>query len=272
VLWQEVARLHREDDTASRLLASAISAALNKSTSMEERKWINKIEALRNELNASSDEISMIDYGAGSPDLHLTADQMYQGRVLSTTIGKVCRTGSKQPPWAFLLFKLIREFKPLLCLELGTCLGISTAYLAAALELNQRGRITTLEGAESLASLAKKNFASLGLERVSVVIGRFQDKLPEVLRAQEHINFAFIDGHHDEHATLTYFEQILPHLAENAVVIFDDISWSEGMKRAWSKMVSHEKVQLSVDLQSMGICLVGCVQNDKKCYRIPLIE
>lgn len=121
----------------------------------------------------------------------------------------------------------------------------------------RRGQITTLEGAETLASIAKRNLNELGLERANVVVGRFQDKLPEVMRAQEHIDFAFIDGHHDQHATLAYFEQMLPFLNDNALLVFDDISWSEGMKKAWTTIVSHEKVKLSVDLRSIGVCIVS---------------
>ena len=67
------------------------------------------------------------------------------------------KKGSKHYFWSLLLFKLIREFKPLNSVELGTCLGISGAYQAAAQKLNKSGRLITLEGAKSLASLAEKN-------------------------------------------------------------------------------------------------------------------
>jgi predicted O-methyltransferase YrrM len=86
---------------------------------------------------------------------------------------------------------------------LGTCLGISTSYLAAALKLNLAGSVVTLEGAETKARLAAQNFRELGLSNVCTIVGRFQDTLDDVL---EPIKFAFIDGHHEESATLAYFE------------------------------------------------------------------
>jgi len=267
---KEISRLYGEGHAASKLLADALSSVLENSTSREEKQWIDRIESLREALNASSSEISIVDYGAGSSGLNLSREEMYQGRVVTRTIGEVCRTASKPQKWAFLLFKLIREFRPSICLELGTSLGISTAYQAAALELNHRGRIVTLEGAESLASLARENFTKLGLERVDVVVGRFQDNLGGVLRQQAPVDFAFIDGHHDEEATLAYFEQIAPFLAENAIVVFDDISWSKGMERAWNTIIGDKRVRVSIDLFSLGICIVADSPGEKQRVKLAL--
>jgi predicted O-methyltransferase YrrM len=90
-----------------------------------------------------------------------------------------------------------------------------------------------------------------------VVPGRFQDTLADVAREQAPVDFAFIDGHHDEHATVAYFRQILPHLGRSAVLVFDDISWSPGMERAWKTVTADERVGLAVDLSAIGICLVS---------------
>lgn len=269
-LWDEVERLYGINDIAAKSLANSISATFNRSTSREEKVWIESIEVLRNRLNSSSQEVTFVDYGAGSPELNLTSEEMYQGQTTSSTLGKICRTGSKQPVWCFLLFKLIREFQPVMCLELGTCLGISTAYQAAALELNGRGQITTLEGATTLASIAKRNLNELGLGRANVIVGRFQDKLPEVLRTQEHIDFAFIDGHHDERATLTYFELILPFMSEGSCMVFDDIRWSTGMQRAWHEIIADEKISVSIDLNSVGICVIKETSAQKLTLTIAL--
>ena len=192
-----------------------------------------------------------------------------KGRVITKAIGDACKT-SKSHFWSFLLFKLIREFKPSTCLELGTALGISACYQAAALKLNQAGNLTTLEGADSLALLAKQHFQALGLDNVRVVIGRFQDTLDEVLNRQQPIDYAFIDGHHDEKATLDYFEQLAPFLSERAMLIFDDISWSEGMKRGWSAMEADSRVRISIDLETVGICIINNCMKRKQSCKIPL--
>jgi predicted O-methyltransferase YrrM len=48
-------------------------------------------------------------------------------------------------------------------------------------------------------------------------------------RRRHRLDFAFIDGHHDERATVAYFQQMKPSLSPGAVVLFYDIKWSSGM-------------------------------------------
>lgn len=252
----------------SKPLAIALKYALEHKLKTEEKVWIDKIESLRKQLKSSTAEISIVDYGAGLPDSNLTGVEMYQGRASTTTVG-TCARASTSHYLSFLLFKLIREFKPLVCLELGTNLGISAAYQATALKLNGGGKIVTLEGAESLALLAKKNFQTLGLDDVVVVIGRFQDTLDKVLDEHGMIDFVYIDGHHDEKETLAYFEKVFPFLSERAVIIFDDIGWSNGMKIAWKAIETDKRVKISVDLSKFGVCLIDNRIVKKKIFKIP---
>jgi predicted O-methyltransferase YrrM len=44
------------------------------------------------------------------------------------------------------LYKLVKNFKPLMWLELGTCLGFSSSYLAAVLKINNDGKVISMEG------------------------------------------------------------------------------------------------------------------------------
>lgn len=265
-------RISQIDSTnaVSRSLADVLIVTLNNHINPEEKIWIDKVESLRRELGSSSHEIQIADYGAGSPNLYLTTEQMSQGMTICRTIGDTCKRASKSYFWAFLLFRLIREYKPRVCLELGTCLGISGCYQAAALKINQFGTLITLEGAESLASIATQNFQILGFDNVKVVIGRFQDTLTDVLKQHSPIDYAFIDGHHDEQATKAYFKRMVPVLSDRAVLVFDDISWSEGMKRAWCIIESDERVKISVDLGSVGICILDSSIKKKQTLRIPI--
>jgi hypothetical protein len=66
---------------------------------------------------------------------------MNRGKVVTRTVGEVSKGASKPYFWSLLLFKLIRKFRPSICLELGTCLGISASFQAAALKLNGIGKI-----------------------------------------------------------------------------------------------------------------------------------
>ena len=251
-------RLIRSGDRDSIILANTLKSTLKNDLIPEEKVWIDKIEQLRENLNASTTEISLVDYGAGKSDEHRTQQDMYAGKTVTTTVGEVCRFGSKSPFWSFLLYNLVREFKPAVCIELGTCLGISASYQAVALSLNKAGKIVTIEGAKTLAKYAEQNIETIGLENVRVVAGRFQDVLDEVLNESSPIDFAFIDGHHDEKATMRYFEQIISFLSNQPrVLVFDDIPWSPGMKRVWKKIKVDERVKISVDFRKVGICLMN---------------
>jgi predicted O-methyltransferase YrrM len=268
-LVESLSRWSHADGTL-KFLGEALRETIKGDISQEEKVLIDRIESLREELNSSGVEISITDYGRVTPTLDLTYEEMSRGTVAIRTVAEVCERASMPYFWSLLLFKLVRKFRPSLCLELGTCLGISAAFQASALKLNGTGRIVTLEGADSLASLAKGHLQSLSLDNVSVVTGRFQDTLSGVLDTCGPVNYAFIDGHHDEQATLTYFGQIIPFLSERAIMIFDDISWSEGMKRAWDTIKADERVNISVDLEFMGICIVDSEIDRRQMIRIPM--
>jgi len=154
------------------------------------------------------------------------------------------------------LFKLIRKFKPSICIELGSCVGISAAYQYSALKLNKKGYLITLEGYEALAKITENNIKKLNINNTKVVCGLFQDKLGKVLKENHPVDYALIDGHHQETATIFYFEQFLPYLAEESVMVFDDICWSDGMKRAYKYIKKNKMVKISLEINNkIGILL-----------------
>jgi predicted O-methyltransferase YrrM len=243
-----------------RLLAEAIATFLHRSASSEEQKWIDRIESLRQEMAASSEKIPVIDYG-----VHRDSPS---GATVERGVAQICRAAATSPLWGPLMFGLIRQFEPNTCLELGTSLGISAAYQGAALELNRSGRLVTLEGAPAVADLAARNFARLGIHRIETIPGRFQDTLDGVLARLGSIDFAFIDGHHDEHATQVYFEKILPYLTTKAVVVFDDVSWTPGMRLAWERIIENSNIATALDMSKVGICILDRSRRNTSKSRI----
>ena len=266
-----VSRLCSNPDVDLRLIGDSLQEASRGDLSSEEGIWIDRIETLRKTLSISRTEIDVVDFGAGEPNLVVSNEKMQSGRFVTRTVGSICRTASMPPLGSMVLFKLIRKFKPTNCVELGTSLGISAAYEAAALAINHSGQLTTLEGSETLAILAVKNHNYLGLTNVKVVIGRFQDTLPSVLEANKPVDYVFIDGHHDENATVAYFETIKRYLAEKSLIIFDDISWSPGMKNAWKIIAADDQISISIDLKQIGVCIYNKRSSYKKTLKIPLI-
>lgn len=267
----KLSNLRKLQEPSAEKLATAIDQALSNVKDADEAAWVDRIEQARQELNLSTTLIQKTDFGAGTAESTRSAETMDDGVSVELTVGDISRDSSKPYIWALLLLKVVREFKPSVLIELGTSVGISGAYQASALKINNGGgNLITLEGDKAIAALAESNLHGLGLDNVTVVQGKFADSLDEVLSQNGPVDYVFVDGHHDEKATLDYFGQIKPHLASKAIVIFDDISWSPGMKRAWQQIEQNEDVNLSADLENIGICVMDKAIKQKRRVKIPM--
>lgn len=250
-------------------VGDALRESLAHTISVEEKKWINLIEQRRSFLLNSDKEIAVIDYGAGSHNSNRTKEEMKNGVQSTALVANICKA-SKSVFWATFLFKMVRKLEPSSCVELGSCVGISASYLAAALNINGKGELASLEGSPEIAKIAKETLENLNLQNGSVITGPFHETLKRVLESAKPIDFFFNDGHHDHDAVIQYFNESLPHLSDEAVIVFDDISWSAGMRKAWTEIEDDERIRASIDLQTIGIVLVGKNLVAKEKFRIPL--
>jgi predicted O-methyltransferase YrrM len=164
---------------------------------------------------------------------------------------------SKDPVPASLLFLLVEEFQPRRVLELGTNVGISSGYLAVALDRNPNdGSLYTLEASPYRLQRARGLHRRLAVDNVEYREGLFEDTLGQTLADMETVDMAFVDGHHRLEPTLRYFDLIKARLAPRAVVVFDDIRISDEMRRAWGEIQGDQRVTLAVDLYAIGVCVV----------------
>ena len=92
---------------------------------------------------------------------------------------------------------------------------------------------------------------------MTTVEGPFWETLSYQLNNNNPIDYIFIDGHHEGQATIRYFSQIKPYLSPSAIVVFDDINWSDSMNQAWASIKADEIFSYTVDLSRIGICFVG---------------
>ncbi|MBS1750472.1 MAG: class I SAM-dependent methyltransferase [Bacteroidetes bacterium] len=199
-----------------------------------------RIEAIRQEMLTSACEIEVDDFGAGSRGL--------KGK--QRKVKDIARSSLKSPKYARLLFRIANYFQPENILELGTSLGITTAYLASA---NNSTKVYSLEGATAIAELAENNFRKLGLNNIKTVTGNFDDTLAVVLEQMKSAGLVFIDGNHRMQPTLRYTNQLKPYLHKGSIVILDDIHWSREMEKAWEEARMDESVTCSIDLFFIGI-------------------
>ncbi len=198
------------------------------------------IENLRADLLTDSRQLVIEDMGAGS-------------RVKKTNtraIKDIAASSLKPKKFGQLLFRIVDHYSPATILELGTSLGVTTAYLASA---RQGSAVITMEGAVSVAEVAEANFKKLQLTNIRLVTGNFDDTLADTVRKTGKIDMAFVDGNHRYEPTLRYYNELLPAMHEHSVLIFDDIHWSSEMEQAWEEIKQQENVTLSIDLFFIGL-------------------
>jgi predicted O-methyltransferase YrrM len=240
-------------DERSRAIARALATAASGRSGAGEREWIERIEARRAELAARETPTSA-GFEPGSGDLPAWTQTC--GGVYP--VGGISIMFSIPHDWGLLLMRLVRELRPRSCLELGTAFGISAAFQAAALELNGAGRLTTLDAARGWGAIASEGFNGLGLERrVAFRAGQIAETLAAAAEEGAPIDFVFVDAEHQAEPTLTYFDLLLPHLSERAVVVLDDIGFPAQMRRAWKAIKQHERVSVAVGMGRVGIAVVG---------------
>jgi predicted O-methyltransferase YrrM len=201
-----------------------------------------KIEQERAALLADTRQITVTDLGAGS---HVNNNKQKK-------ISDITKNALKPPNLAQLIYRLAAFIKPDNIIELGTCLGITTLYLQNAVP---GAKVYTLEGCPQTASIAKEVFDRSGSKDITVITGNFDDTLKDIIDSQQKLDFVYVDGNHQKDATLRYFEWCLPKVHEGAMLIFDDIYWSEGMKQAWEQIKAHPQVTVTVDLFWIGLVL-----------------
>jgi predicted O-methyltransferase YrrM len=213
-----------------------IKNVLNDRTAYPEYQMV---EGLRKKLLCNSTPVPFEEFGAG-----------VKSAALSRSVSSIARRSAKNAKYGQLLFRVAKNYQPHYVLELGTSLGISTAYLAAA---DRNSVVVSGEGNDSVASLARRNLDSIGLDNVRVITGNFDNTLPEMISQLPHVDLAFIDGNHRRQPTLNYFNEMLKKTGPESIIIFDDIHWSRGMESAWTDIRQHPSVRLSIDLFFLGI-------------------
>lgn len=236
---------HRLNCTSVQVLHSPFVYRLYTQCIKKDRyeKAFAPIEQLRHSLLQDQRLLSYPDPGSGS---HVTKNNAER------TVKHIAKYSLKPAAQARLLYRLVNYFAHTNVLELGSSLGISTCYMAAALPA--QAKLHTIEGAAPVAALAHAHIEQLGYsQQVQLTEGLFDEVLPAILPTLNSVDFAYIDGNHRYAPTVDYVKQLLPHLHNNSVVILDDIYWSKEMQQAWQQVKQLPQVTVSIDLFHFGL-------------------
>ena len=231
---------------------SFIKEVLNKQAANHK---LDAIELYRKELLQNSEKVNVWDRGAGSRQ---SAENM-------RSVQQIAKVALKPRKYSLLLHKIVSFYKPTEILEMGTSLGITTCYLAAA---NVNTKVVTMEGAPSVATIAKNTFSKLGYANVEIVEGDFDETLPSYLKSIDQLGIAYVDGNHRYEPTMNYFKQLLEKANDHSILIFDDIHWSEEMEKAWEEIKQNGHVTLTIDLFFIGLVFIRQAQKEKEHFII----
>lgn len=216
------------------------------------------IERRREMLLACEDELEVVDFGSkGSPE----------GKPGQRRVSDIAARELERPQIGQVLFRLVHFMgqhaqRPLEILELGTSLGVTTAYLASA---DSRNRVITLEGSGAVLQVAQGVWRALRLENIEWQEGNIDATL--FIYAREKIDLAYVDANHTYEATMRYAAYLLPRMTEKGVLVLDDIHYSRDMERAWEALKADSRVTTSMDLYHIGLLFVD-PHYLKRHYRI----
>ena len=228
-----------------------------------------EIERCREKMLRDERELEFVDYGSAIKSRSLENGSKTACRLEFRDMRRVCdiaRRSLAKRKYAQMLSRLVNwlgashrlesgsgtayslEFRGLTIVELGTSLGVTTAYMAA---MDSRNRVVTFEGCEAVADVAKENWKALNINNIECRVGEIDAE--QLARDIEHLDVAFIDANHTYVSTCEYFDVLAGKVREKSVIVVDDIHYSEEMEKAWKAICADERVTSTIDLYQMGL-------------------
>ena len=217
-----------------------------------------EIERCREKMLRDERELEFVDYGSAikSRSLENGSEAVCRLEYRDTRrVRDIARRSLAKRKYAQMLSRLVNwlgashslengsgtayslEFRGLTIVELGTSLGVTTAYMAA---MDSRNRVVTFEGCEAVANMAKENWKTLNINNIECRVGKIDAE--QLTRDIEHLDVALIDANHTYVSTCEYFDVLAGKVREKSVIVVDDIHYSEEMEKAWKAICADERV------------------------------
>lgn len=194
------------------------------------------IEDIRKGLLNSKKIISVNDFGAGSKKVNTQRRRISDITKYSTSSRKFAQ-----------LYQYFCKITPArTVLELGTCMGLTSRYLARIAS----GTTYTFEGSGEIKSVA---MGSESIENLKFIQGRISETLTEILLLVDQVDFALIDANHTYLGTMDAYNQIKKKILPTSILAIGDIHWSSEMETAWEEIIDQKEVKLSLDFFECGI-------------------
>lgn len=210
---------------------------------MANQSGLRAVEDLRKLCLHDQSTVDGKDFGAGS---------RVSKSKCQRTVATIAKHGISSKKECIFLSALTEIFQPETTIELGTSVGIATAYLAKS---NPFGRVFSFEGNEVLVQKSRDLLKQLNCENVQVIQGNINEMLPKELAQLEIVDFAVIDANHTYDALIRYFDFLKPRMRTTGAIVIDDIRWSTEMYRGWKRLTQNDEVTLSIEFLDKGLLL-----------------
>lgn len=143
--------------------------------------------------------------------------------------------------------------RPRWSVELGSAFGIGTLSIALGVRDVPGAIVDGIEFEGWRADIAREGVRAVLGQRADVHHGAIEDLLPRLARRRAEegvagVELAFVDAAHTYEATMGYHHLIARCAAQGALVIYDDIGWSAGMRRFWQDVVRAPEITDAIEL------------------------
>lgn len=165
-----------------------------------------------------------------------------RSKTKGRTVGEVRST----PVTGSFFSWLAEARRPDYIVEFGTAFGVSGMYWLSGLEAAGTGHLMTYEPNTDWADIAEANLASIS-GRFTLTRGIFEEEAERTLTPGS-VDIAFIDAIHTEAFVMRQWEVLKPFMRPGAIVLFDDISFSEDMAGCWRKVAHMPEAKASAAL------------------------
>lgn len=142
---------------------------------------------------------------------------------------------------------LIQERKPQIIVEFGTAFGVSGMFFLAGINENRKGKLLTFEPNRVWAKIARENLSQI-CDRFELIEGTFEENIDKVLQRDQLIDFAFIDAIHTKEFVIPQLDMVVARSSDGAIIILDDINFSESMRECWSIVSNDDRFTSSAAL------------------------
>jgi len=115
------------------------------------------------------------------------------------------------------------------------------------MSVNQEGELLTFDPNKVWADVARENIARIG-NRFKLTIGTFEDNVDKSLSPDRGIDMAFIDAIHTSEFVNPQLDIVIKKSSSKALIMLDDINFSEDMKRCWQNVSADSRFSASAAL------------------------